>query len=66
MTYKVLSVLFPAIMVLMGAMDLAQPAAVQAQFNAVGMPDYMLSIVGAGKVAGGLVLLLRVPLVLKE
>ena len=66
MLYKILSVLFPAIMVLIGAIDLAQPAAVQAQFSAVGMPDYMLLIVGAGKVAGGLVLLLRAPLVLKE
>ena len=72
--YKILSVLFPAIMVLIGTIDLSylvtQPggmgAGVKSVFNSVGMPDYMLYIVGVGKVAGGLVLLLRTPLVLKE
>jgi len=66
MIYKIVSVLFPAIMVLIGTVDLTQPAAVKFVFNSVGMPDYMLFIVGIGKVAGGLVLLLRAPLVLKE
>ena len=66
MMHKILSVLFPAIMVLIGTVDLTQPEAVKVVFNSVGMPDYMMVIVGIGKVAGGLVLLLRVPLVLKE
>ena len=66
MMYKILSLLFPAIMVLIGTVDLTQPEAVKVTFNSVGMPDYMMVIVGIGKVAGGLVLLLRVPLVLKE
>lgn len=64
--HRLAAVLFPLSSVLMGAYDITQPEDLRAAMDAISMPHYILRILGVAKLTGGLVLLLRTPLVLRE
>ncbi|MEM7167312.1 MAG: DoxX family protein [Planctomycetota bacterium] len=63
---KTFLTLFPVLMILNGIVDLVGPEQVTSAMDSLAMPHYLLLILGAAKIAGGLTILLRAPAMLKE
>ena len=63
---RVVAALFPIFAVVDGVVCLLQPEFLRESMLALSMPTYMLYILGAAKIAGGAVLLLPTPILMKE
>ena len=63
---KIVIGVFAVVMIANGGLDLSAPTAFRAAMDALGMPHYLLTILGFAKIAGGLTILLPAPLSMKE